>query len=175
MKWCNFITYKGSILLILFFLASTQLYAQQETKPESFSVQAGINKGILDNIFGPSFSAHYAIRRDKVLQLELRFFYNRSSGTSFLNGDSQKSFGTGWVAGTRINIRPRKNWNPSVVIMPGFIYSSEIISNSESSSAISGTLSLAFSNTFYKKHMLSIGVNPGEYNTVINLKYGFWF
>jgi hypothetical protein len=151
------------------------MLAQQETKPESFGVQAGINKGILDNVFGPSFSLHYALRRDKVLQLELMFFYDRSSGTTFLSGDSQKSFGTGWVAGTRINIRPKKNWNPSVVIMPGFIYSSEIISNSEISNAISGTLTLAFSNTFYKKHMLSVGVNPGEYNAVTILKYGFWF
>ncbi len=110
-----------------------------------------------------------------MFQLELMFFFDSSSGSSFLSGDSQKNKGAGWVAGTRINLLPKKNWNPSFLIMPGFIYSSETNSSNQHNTALSSTICIAFSNTFYQKHMVSIGVNPGEYNTIMYLKYGLWF
>ncbi|MGK7390822.1 MAG: hypothetical protein ACNS60_10730 [Candidatus Cyclobacteriaceae bacterium M2_1C_046] len=161
-------------LFILFFLVSTQIYAQEETNPKNFGIHAGVNSGLWDNVSGPSFSFHYAFQTEKVVQLESMLFFDSQSGRAALSGKSQKNSGLGLAAGIRFNILPQKNWNPSFVIMPGLIYSSETQADYRRS-GISGSLFLAFSNTFYRRHMLSIGVNRGENILLGYLKYGFWF
>lgn len=174
----HFLNYVRQTPFILFFLLSTQIYAQQETKPRSFGIHAGVNSGILGGGTGPSFSFHYALRTEKVLQLESMLFFDSHSGEAFLTGDSQKNLGFGLAAGIRINVLPQKNWNPSFVIMPGVIYSSETTSRYDGdyvSSGISGNFFIAFSNAFYRKHMVSIGLNAGRNIYAAYLKYGFWF
>ncbi len=161
----------------IFFLLSTQIYAQQETKPLSFGIQAGVNGGILSGGIGPSFSFHYALCTEKVLQLESMLFIDSHSGETFLSGYSQKNIGFGLAAGIRINVLPKKNWNPSFVIMPGVIYSSETTSRYDDygRSGISRALCLGISSAFYKKHMVSIGLNIGQNIDALYLKYGLWF
>ena len=162
---------------IFFFLLTTQMYAQQETKPVKFGIQAGINGGILGGGIGPSISFHYALRTEKVLQLESMLFFDRHSGETFSSGYSQKNIALGLAAGTRINVLPKKNWNPSLVIMPGVIYSSQTTSRPDDyrRSGMSGALCLGISSAFYRKHMVSIGLNVGKNIDALYLKYGFWF
>ena len=177
---CNLIhllNYVKQTPFILLFLVSNQFFAQEEIKLKSFGIHAGVNSGILSGGIGPSFSFHYALRTEKVLQLESMLFFDSHSGETFLSGESQKNLGFGLGAGTRINVLPQKNWNPSLVIMPGVIYSYEITSRDDDNgrSGISGALCLAISNAFYRKHMVSIGLNRGKNITAAYLKYGFWF
>lgn len=172
----NFLSIIGQTSIFLVFLLSTQMYAQQETNSGNFGIHAGLNSGILSGGIGPSFSFHYAFRTEKVLQLESMLFFDSHSGETFLTGESQENYGFGVAAGTRINIKPQENWNPSFVIMPGVIYSSETTStNVDARSGLSGTVCIAFSNSFYKKHMISLGLNQGKYITAAYLKYGLWF
>ncbi len=100
-----------------------------------------------------------------------------NSGKTFLSGESQRNVGLGLAAGIRINVLPQKNWNPSLVIMPGVIYSSKTTSRYDDygPSGISGTLCFAVSNAFHRKHMVSIGLNSGANIFAAYLKYGFWF
>ncbi len=169
--------YFGQTPFIYFFLLSTQIYAQQETKPISFGIHAGVNGGILGGGIGPSFSLHYALRTEKVLQLESMLFFDSHAGENFLSGYSQKNIGFGLAAGTRINVSPKKNWNPSFVIMPGVIYSSQTTSRPDDygHNGISGALCLGISSAFYRKHMVSIGLNKGKNIDALYLKYGIWF
>jgi len=162
---------------ILFLSLSTQMYAQQQITPRNFSIQAGINGGLLSGGFGPSFSFHYALRTEKVLQLESMIFLDSHSGKKAISGHTEKSFGYGLAAGIRINVLPQKNWNPSFAIMPAIMYSSETTSryDDKGRSGISGAICLAISNTFNKRHMVSIGLNQGENISAGYLKYGFWF
>jgi len=172
-----FLNYVGQTHFILFLLLSTQIFGQQETKPESLSIHAGVNSGILSGGSGPSFSLHYALHTEKVLQFESMLFFDSHSGETFLSGYSQKNLGFGLAAGIRLNLLPKKNWNPSFVIMPGISYSSEITSRYDDPmhSGISGALCLGISNTFYRKHMVSVGFNSGKNIYAAYLKYGFWF
>ena len=177
---CYLTHYKNhvrQILFIFFILLSTPVYAQQETKPISFSIHAGVNGGLLDGGVGPSFSFHYALRTEKVLQLESMLFFDSHSGETFLSGDSQKNIGLGLAAGTRINVLPKKHWNPSFVIMPGVIYSSETTSRQGDyeHSGISGALCVGISSAFNRKHMVSLGLNIGQNIDALYLKYGLWF
>jgi|GEM_PF-1646065 len=162
---------------IFLFLLSTQIYAQQETKPISFGIQAGINGGILGGGLGPSISFHYALRTEKVLQLESMLFFDSHSGETFLSGYSQKNIGLGLAVGARVNVLPKKNWNPSFVIMPGVIYSSQTTSRPDDNGqdGISGALCLGISSAFYRKHMVSIGLNIGDNIDALYIKYGLWF
>ena len=170
----NFVRYSSFILL---FLLSTQVFAQEEVKPRYFGIHAGFNTGILGGGYGPSFSFHYAIRTDKVIQFESMLFFDSHSGSAFMSGYPQKNLGFGLAAGTRINIMPNRIWNPSIIIMPGVIYSSETIIRPEgySNSGVSGTLCLGISNDFYGKHMLSMGATVGDNIFAVYLKYGIWF
>ena len=172
-----FLNYVRQTPFILFFLLSTQIFAQQDTKPKSLGIHAGVNSGILSGGTGPSFSFHYALRTEKVLQLESMLFFDSHSGKTFLSGYSQKNLGYGLSGGTRINIMSKKNWNPSVVFMPGIIYSSETTSRYDDygRNGISGALCSGISNAFYGKRMVSIGFNIGVYIDSLYLKYGFWF
>jgi hypothetical protein len=162
---------------ILLLLMSTQIFAQEETKPGKVGIHAGINSGLLDSGFGPGISIHYALRTDKVLQPESMLFFDSHSGKTFLSGYAQKSRGFGLAAGIRINFSPQQNWNPSLVIMPGIMYSSSQSSRYDDpgQSGTSAALNLGISNSFYKKHMVSLGFNSGENITVLYLKYGYWF
>ncbi|MCL6260643.1 hypothetical protein M3O96_16180 [Aquiflexum sp. TKW24L] len=174
----NYVTFFPIILkqtlLILFFLWSSQIIAQQETKSRSFGIHGGINSSLLDDAFGPSFSFHYAIRTDKVLQIESLLFFDSNSGKSFMSGSSQTSSGIGLAAGLRINVLPNRNCNPSLVIMPGIMQSSERI-NGRELSGVSGAICLGLSNTFHGKHMGTLGINQGENISAAYIKYGYWF
>jgi hypothetical protein len=173
----HYLNYVRQIPIVLFFLLCNQIYAQQETKPRNFGVHVGLNSGMLSGGIGPSFSLHYAFRTEKVLQLESMLFFDSHSGKTFLSGESQKNVGLGVAAGMRLNVLPQKKWNPSLVIMPGVIYSSETTSryNDNGLSGISGTLCFAVSSAFDRKHMVSIGLNQGANILATYLKYGFWF
>jgi len=165
---------KTTFIFIL--LISTPLLAQEEILGKT-GIQAGLNNGMLSNGFGPSFSVHYAIRHEKVVQLESQFFFDYSGGKTFLSGHAQKNFGMGIAAGPRINFRPKKDWNPSVFLMPGMMYSSKTSSRYDDvgSSGLSPAVSLGISNDWYRKHMVSFGFNVGENIFAANLKYGYWF
>ncbi len=162
---------------ILFLLLSTSVFAQQERTSGSIGFQAGINSGILGGGAGPSFSLHFATRTEKVIQLESMLFFDSHSGKSFLSGHSQKNVGVGFAGGLRINAFPQKNWNPSLLFMPGLMYSSQQTSRHDDrgNSGISPALCIGISNTFYRKHLVNIGINTGENITAAYLKYGFLF
>jgi hypothetical protein len=64
---CFFIKHTAQILFIVFFLLSTKILAQEDTKTRNFSIHAGINGSILGGGIGPSFSFNYAIRKQEVL------------------------------------------------------------------------------------------------------------
>lgn len=173
----HYLSYVRQIPFVLFFLLSPQIYAQQETKLRNLGVHVGLNSGMLSGGVGPSFSLHYALRTEKVLQFESMLFFDSHSGKTFLSGESQKNVGLGLAAGMRLNVMPQKKWNPSLVIMPGVIYSSETTSryNDNGLSGIAGALCFAVSSAFNKKHMFSLGINQGANITATYLKYGFWF
>ncbi len=170
-----FVKYTAQVLFIIFCLLSTKTFAQEETKPRNFSINAGLNSGLLSGGKGPSFSFHYAIRTQKVLQLESMLFFDSHSGSTFLSGHSQKNIGIGSAVGLRINVLPKKNWNPSLIIMSGVMYSSEITSQPTESKGVSIAISIGISNTFYQKHMVSIGYNDGRNIESLFVKYGFCF
>ncbi len=177
------------IPFILLFLLSAQIFAQQETKPRSFSIHAGLNRDVddLDNTIGPSLSFHYAYTLIPIfVQLELMLFFDGRSIAAISNEDKNKSSAIGLAPGLRINILSQKNWNPSFVIMPGIAYASKA---NEPKAKISYALCFVFSNTFFKKHMISIGFSifyPMQDDlifilasrsgvAIFNIKYGFWF
>ena len=163
------------VLMVLLILMSYPLFSQGEIKTKGFSIQAGINTDILSDVLGPSFSFHYAMRTNKVLQLESMLFFDSHSGRTFLSGYTQENRGAGLVAGVRINVFPKKKWNPSLLILGGAMYSTEKTSLPRESKGLSGALSLGVSSTFYQKHMVSLGYNAGRNISALHLKYGFWF
>jgi hypothetical protein len=179
-KWCYMLSTLNLIKLVaivMFFGLSTPVIAQQEASSTKIGIHAGLNSGILSGGAGPSFSLHYAARTEKVVQLESMLFFDSHSGKTFLSGHNQKNLGIGVVGGVRINVFPQKNWNPSLVIMPGIMYSSQTTSryDDRGSSGMSGAISLGIANTFYRKHMVSLGLNGGANITSLYLKYGLWF
>ncbi len=180
-----FIAYKLSkqaALLLLFtctFFNSQFAQAQgmEGSEKSGFGLHAGLNSGMLSGGGGPSFSLHYAARQDKVIQLESQLFFDSHSGKTFLSGFEQKNAGLGLTAGIRVNFLPEKNWNPSLFLMPGLMYSSETISRpaDPTQKGISGAISVGVSNLFHQKHMLSVGINEGAHISSTFLKYGYWF
>lgn len=175
-----FVKLAGLLLMLAGTLFHTQLtlaQKQEATKAHGFGVQGGINIGILSGGAGPSFSLHYASRKDKLIQLESQLFFDYHSGKTFLSGFDQKNTGLGLASGIRVNFLPQKNWNPSLYLMPGLMYSSETISRPSDTTqhGVSGAISLGFSNLFQQKHMVSIGINQGATISTAFLKYGYWF
>jgi hypothetical protein len=164
---------KLSFLIFLSF-SSTLIYSQQEIRTKRFSIQAGVNGGIGYNVKGPSLSFHYAYRTDRILQLESMLFFDYQT---FSSRYPVEMLGLGLVTGIRINVSPKKDWNPSFVLMPGVIYSSIKTSREDLpyKNGFSGAVSIGFSNNFYKKNMITTGVNVGENILAIHLKYGRWF
>lgn len=163
------------VLIVLLISMSYHLFSQGEIKKNGFSIQAGINTDILSDVVGPSFSFHYAIHTNKVLQLESMLFFDSHSGRTFLSGYTQENRGAGLVAGVRINVLPKKKWNPSLLILGGAMYSTEKTSLPRESGDLSGALSLGVSSSFFQKHMVSLGYNAGRNISALHLKYGFWF
>lgn len=101
-----------------------------------------------------------------------------------MTSDKIKASALGLTAGLRINVLPRKNWNPSFVIMTGIAYGSQkekrysIDGGAEWKSDDGGGVAvcLGFSNTFYKKHMVSLGfIGVPEDFAAVYIKYGIWF
>ena len=173
----SIISLQGLSFLLIFFLISPAAHAQEDGKPGSFGVHAGLNSGLLSGGVGPSLSLHYAIRTEKVLQFESMIFFDSHSGKTFLSGYSQRNFGFGLSTGIRINFLPQKNWNPSLAFLPGIMYSSESTSRQDDygSSGISGAIGLSVSSLFHKKHMIIAGFTQGENISAAYIKYGFWF
>lgn len=173
---------KCAVLLLImacpfFQIQFAKAQSQEAPKTSGFGLHGGINAGILSGGGGPSFSIHYAGRREKVIQLESQLLFDYHSGKTFLSGYDQKNTGLGLVAGIRVNFLPEKNWNPSLFLMPGLMYSSESISrpNDPTQKGMSGAISLGISSLIHQKHMISIGTNGGAYISSIFLKYGYWF
>ncbi len=176
------------IPFILLFILSAQIFAQQETKPTSYSIHAGVNTGFNDNAVGPSLSLRRASSAfDNYVQSEFMLFLDSRSGAAILSGDKTNSYAVGLAAGVRINTAPQKYWNPSFVLMPGIAYvTTANIYNGNQDSSVSFAFCFGFSNLFYKKHMVNIGVNSSVpmqhvlffvFHTVLvaNITYGFWF
>lgn len=168
-----FLNYIKQSSIILFFLLSTQMYAQQETKPRDLSIQAGVNSGILGGGYGPSFSINYAFRIKK-LPIEVMLFYDRQKGSGGFFGGSQNQ-GIGVAAGLRMNLFSKKNRVTSFTTMVGFMYSSAKYNHDRTLQSVFPCLSLGISNIYYQKHMISVGLNYGEFIVSLFAKYGFWF
>jgi hypothetical protein len=168
---------KISKILILIVLQglSILIYGQEVFKPKNINIHAGINAGILSGGVGPSFSLNHGIGTNNVFQYETMLFYDSHSGNTFLSGYSQKNWGLGLATGLRINVFPKKNFNPSFMAMGGIMYSSETTSLPYNSKGLSGVLSLCASMSIYQKHMASIGFNIGKNIESLFLKYGYWF
>lgn len=162
--------------IIILFLAITTVYAQEEDKPVSFGIQGGIITGILGGGTGPSLSLHYALRTQKVLQPEIALSFDSKKGETFLSGHNSNSSALSLTAGARINIQPQKNWNPSLLIMGGLMSgkSKSDRYDDTGSSGVSGALNVGVSNTFNRKHMITLGALVGEYVDGFYLKYGYW-
>lgn len=173
----SFYSETGIFFFLVLFFAFFQSNGQQMNTDHGPGFQAGINSGILGGGGGPSFSVHYAIRRDKILQWESALFFDYHSGKTFLSGFSQKNTGLGILAGLRLNLRPRKSWNPSLFLKPGMMYSSENIARASDpiQRGFSGAISLGLSSLFHQKHMISLGFNQGANIESAFLKYGIWF
>jgi hypothetical protein len=167
--------YKFFFILTILFIQND--FAHSQVKNHGISLHAGINSGVLGGGGGPSLSLHFSGRRDKIFQLESQLLWDYHAGKTFLSGKSQKNTGVGLLAGLRLNLRPEKNWNPSLFFFPGVMYSSETISNSPATtnSGISAGISVGISSLFHQKHMLSLGITGSEYISSLFLKYGFWF
>lgn len=169
--------YIRTFLFAISLIFSVISYAQQENKPRQFGIHAGINNGVLDSGFGPSFSFHYVAPSQKALRFESMFFFDSQLGTTFLSGYDYTAKGIGVAAGGRLRRVSGKSFNPSLVLMPGFMYSSDKSGRSDDPgrSGVSAALSAGISAAFPEKHMITLGFNTGENFTGLHLKYGFWF
>ena len=165
--------YRTFILLIIIFFSYSFCQSQNSVRNKSF--QVGLNSGILSGGIGPSFSFHYAAPINEILQPEAMLFYDRHQGTTFLIGYNQENFGYGLAAGLRVSILRKKKFSPSLIFMPGIIYSSEITSYPKESVGYSGFISFGGSCTISQKHMISFAVQGGQNIQSFVYKYGFWF
>lgn len=174
------LTLRFKILLLLFAISFTcsNLNAQQTTQSGNVSIHAGINAGILDAGYGPSFSFQYSFRQEKVIQTELSVSFDSQKGEEFSSGDKYSSSALTLAAGIRLNIRPQKNWNPSLFLMPGFMmgsYHSDDNANSITRSNTGLAIQLGLSNTIHKKHMVTIGYLSGANFDGVYFRYGYLF
>jgi len=158
--------------------SGTLIYAQEKTKPGMAGFHGGINAGVLDNGYGPSLSFQYAFHPEKVVQTELSISFDSQKGEEFGSGDNYRSSALTLAAGIRLNIRPQKNWNPSIFLMPGLMmgsYESEDNSNTINQSNTGLSLQLGLSNTIHNKHMITIGLLSGANFDGLYFRYGFLF
>jgi len=166
------------LTLIFLFVSASLMYAQETAKKGSFGLHAGINKGTLDGGNGISLLCNYGFRREKIFQPELAISFDSQKGKAFLTGNNYKSSALTLAAGIRINIRPQKKWNPSLLFMPGLMmgsFESENSSGPASNSGSSLAVRLGISNTIQKNHMITIGAISGEDFSGYLLTYGYLF
>ena len=165
--------YRTFILLIIIFFSYS--FCQSQNSDRKKCLQVGLNSGILSGGIGPSFSFHYTTPINEILQPEAMLFYDSHQGKTFLTGYTQENFGYGLAAGLRVSILRKKKFSPSLVFMPGIIYSSEITSYPKENVGLSGFISLGGSCTISQKHMISFAVQGGQNIQSFVYKYGFWF
>ncbi|MCU0367869.1 MAG: hypothetical protein MUF39_03455 [Cyclobacteriaceae bacterium] len=153
------------------------MYAQEADKPRPWGIHGGLNTAVLNPGSGLSLSVHYSFNTQRVLQPEVAIAYDAQKGETFSNGDDYKSSALSFYGGLRLNLRPKKNWNPSFYIMPGLMFESSQTSRYDDPGQEGTSLGaqLGLSNTFNKKHMISIGFFGGNYIDGLHLKYGFIF
>lgn len=166
------------LTIIFLFVSASLMFAQEAAKKGSVGLHAGINTGTLDAGNGPSFSFQYGFRREKIFQPELALSFDSQKGKTFSSGYNYKSSALTLAAGIRINIRPQKNWNPSLFFMPGLMmgsYESENNKVPTSNSGSSLAARLGISNTIHKHHMITVGVISGEDFGGYYLTYGYLF
>lgn len=169
--------YTVGMLVMICLLAGKSVHAQEQQRSGSMGIHLGVNAGMFGGGMGPGVSLHYALGR-KALQFESMLFFDAQSGSTWYWGESEKSRGVGLMAGGRFNFLPGKNWNPSLVAMLGVMYGATITETylaTRRDEGISPAITLGFANTFFQKHMISLGITSGEYIASIYLKYGFWF
>ena len=165
-------TFKTVFVILLLFNNS---YSHSQSTDRHKSIHIGINSGILSGGIGPSFSFNYAAPINDILQPEAMLFYDSHNGSTFLTGYAQENFGYGLAAGLRVSILRKKKFSPSLVFMPGIIYSSEVTSYPKESVGYSGFISFGGSCTISQKHMISFAVQGGQNIQSFVYKYGFWF
>ncbi|MDO5509107.1 MAG: hypothetical protein Q4F57_00285 [Weeksellaceae bacterium] len=162
-------------IVILLFCCTLSL-AQEFPTYYNKSTQVGIIKGLLDQGNGISVSAHFAIRPSKVLQPEIALSYESQKGKTFLTSYNYSAAGISLTPGLRINIRPQRNWNPSILFMLGISYSQQKKDRIDVSgeAGISPALNLGVASTFHQRHMGSIGIFGNDNIGGLYLKYGYW-
>lgn len=82
------------------------------------------------------------------------------------------------AAGIRVNIRPQKNWNPSLYFMPGIMigsFESDSINDPDQTGGCSLAAQLGISNTFHQRHVTTIEYKSGDKFNGVCFKYGFLF
>ncbi len=162
---------------MIFQLIITSVAAQEVGITKQFSIHGGFNIGLLDNGMGPSLAFHYYPGKLKFVQSELAIAFDHQSGKSFMSGSRYSSTGISMLGGLRVNFRPGKNWNPSVVLLPGLIVGSENSDrkNDLNHSGFSPAVHFGISNTISNKHMITLGVFEGGFIQGFSFKYGLLF
>ena len=148
---------------------------QRDSIKIDYSIHGGVNWGILSGGMGPSVSGHFHLQLNKYFHPEAMVFFDYHEGKKFLSSDYQTNIGFGICPGIRLNFLPSKNWNPSLVGYLGLVYSEEGTTQPSIRKGFSQYISYAFTNTFYQKYMLSIGLGVGENIDCIFIKYGIRF
>lgn len=141
----------------------------------NYSIHGGLNWGILSGGMGPSASGHVHLSLGKFFHPEAMVFFDYHEGKKFLSSHHQTNIGFGICPGIRLNFLPGKNWNPSLVGYIGLVYSEEGTTEPSIQKGFSQYISYAFTNTFYQKYMLSIGLGVGQNIDCIFIKYGVRF
>lgn len=166
-----------ALLMVMAFLWANLLCSQDIALHHEISLHAGINSAALDNAVGPSLSFHYATRAGKILQSETKLFFDSHRGHAFISGNDTRSFAFGLASGIRVNSRPQKSWNPSLLFMLGLAYGSEeSVDAGYRDSGVKVAVCMGVSNRVYSKHMISLGYNAvSDIVHSVYLKYGYWF
>ena len=163
---------------IVALLMAFQSIGQDKKFAQQFGVQAGVNNGVLSGGFGPSFSIHYALRTDKVFQVESMLFGDYHSGSTFLSGYDQQNFGVGLAVGGRVNFLKDKDVSPSIALMGGIGYGVEKTSRPTDLQGVMGVMSLSVGAKIHNKHMIDVGFRQDVQATYISslyIEYGYWF
>lgn len=174
----NFSIYIRIVLsFILINISFSGIYAQEADKPRPFGIHGGLNFGTLNSGSGPSLSFHYSFNTQKVFQPEIAISYDTQQGETFSNGYDYSANAITLYGGVRLNMRPKKNWNPSLYLMPGLMFGSDQTSRPDDSGRKGKSLAaqLGVSNTFSNKHMITIGIFSGDFIDGVHLNYGFMF
>ena len=148
-------------------------FGQDTLNVNHLSAHLGFCGGILDKTQNSlATSLHYSYQPGKVFHFESKLFFEYHQGLTFLTGNRYKESIVGIAPGVRINLFPKKNWSPSVVVFPAVMYHSrESAPNYEKSSFKFG-LSSGISHRFYSKNMITYYGTIAKGLVIIGLKYG---